>query len=354
LKPKDVVSERLPIPALTPLVLRAVRTHAGALGLRADRVAVEYVLNWGGFGNAAYNAGDGARRVHLKLAPDPDGQDALRRWQAVRTILEGRYHTPAMLGWLTVPGTTYQGPVFAFIDGPFLDGFQQPGVLDEVLRVVERLHADEELARVLAAGAPARTHLDCLVSRYTRMLREDLEAVRAEPPPFVPPGRVRWMGEQVDLLELPAWEGGAFGAAARDVVHGDLWWNNILVRPSGAWHILDWDDVGLGDPALDFATVLFPLTVGPTARRWQDFPIPAGDEAFAARMALYRRAQVLDWVIDVLADWIECRDVPAVRDAVRARKQAEHERFLRVYEADYGRGQAQGTAVAEPHAHTDY
>jgi hypothetical protein len=30
-------------------------------------------------------------------------------------------------------------------------------------------------------------------------------------------------------------------------------------------------------------------------------------------MALYRRAQVLDWVIDVLADWIECREVPAAQ-----------------------------------------
>jgi hypothetical protein len=55
-------------------------------------------------------------------------------------------------------------------------------------------------------------------------------------------------------------------------------------------------------------------------------------------MALYRRVQMLDWVIDILADWIDCREVPAFQEEVRARKQAEHEQFLRIYEAEYGRG----------------
>jgi hypothetical protein len=95
--------------------------------------------------------------------------------------------------------------------------------------------------------------------------------------------------------------------------------------------------VDLGDPAMDFSNAVFPLTCGPAACRWQDFPIPIEDEAFSTRMALYRRAQVLDFVIDVLADWIDCREAPDVQAEVRARKQAEHERFLRIYEADYGK-----------------
>ena len=335
-----MTADRLAIPTLTPLVLQALRARAGDFGLSAERVGVAYVLNWGGFGTASYHAGDGTGRVHLKLTPDAADQAALRRWQAVRALLEARYHAPAMLGWLTVPGTAYQGPVFEFVAGVFLDGFQMPDVLDDLLRAVGRLHADRELAQALTPETPARTYFDCLVSRYTGMLREDLDFVRAEPPPFVRPARLRWLAEQVDLAEHLARESGAFAGAARAVVHWDLWWNNVLVGPAGRWTILDWDDVGLGDPALDFATAVFPLTCGPAARRWQDFPIPAGDEAFAARMALYRRAQVLDWVIDVLADWIDCREAPAVVAEVRARKQAEHEHFLRQYEAEYGAGRA--------------
>src|SRR4051794_26569677 len=98
---------RLPIPTLTPLVLRALRDRAAILGLRADRVRVRYVLNWGGFGTASYHARDGARQVHLKLAPDAEGQAALRRWQGMHQLLERSYHAPTMLGWLTVPGTAY-------------------------------------------------------------------------------------------------------------------------------------------------------------------------------------------------------------------------------------------------------
>ncbi len=245
-----------------------------------------------------------------------------------------------MLGWLTVPGTPYEGPVFEFIDGTPLDAPAMPGVLDELLRASAGLHADHELGRALPPTASPRTHLDCLVSRYIDAFGENLNCLRAEPPPFITHARLRWMTEQVDRLEDLARGSGAFTGAVQAVTHWDLWSDNVLVRPSGQWHILDWDDVGPGDPAQDFATVILPLTFGPSARRWQDFPIPAGDEAFAVRMDLYRQALVLDWVIDVLADWIECREAPAVVAEVRARKQAEHERFLRLYEAQYAPGQA--------------
>ena len=54
-----MTENRLPIPSLTPLVLLALRDQARTLGLNADRVSVEYVLNWGGFGSASYNVTDG-------------------------------------------------------------------------------------------------------------------------------------------------------------------------------------------------------------------------------------------------------------------------------------------------------
>jgi hypothetical protein len=331
-------TNRLPIPVLTPLVLRAVQDQAGALGLRRDDVSVQYVLNWGGFGNASYQAGDGRRRVHLKLTADAAEQDALRRWQRCGSLLQGRYHGPTIVGWLEVAGTAYQGLAFEFIDGQHLDGFQMPDVLGELLSVLGRLHADADLAGELAPVGPHRTYLDCLESRYLETLRQDLREVAAEPPPFVGPARLNWLGEQVGLLGQLARDSGAFAGAAREVVHWDVWWDNVLVSPAGDWYLLDWDDVGPGDPAMDFAGAVFPLTCGPAARRWQDLPIPAADEAFAARMALYHRALMLDMVIDVLADWVECRVAPESQAEVRARKRAEHEQFLRLYQAEYGRG----------------
>lgn len=331
-----MTDNRLSIPILTPLVQQAVHAQAVHLGLDADRLRVEYVLNWGGFGNASFNVGDGAKWVHLKLTPDSNTQHALRRWRKLHTILEERYHAPAMFDWLRVPGTAYQGPIFEFVRGEFLDGCRRPEVLNDLLRVIGLLHADRELAQKIAPNERARTHFDCFRSRYIQALREDLETIRMEPPPFISPARLRWMSEQVDVLEILAQQSGAFKETSNPVIHWDLWWNNILVGPSGRWYILDWDDVGLGDPAMDYSAAIFPLTCSPISRAWQDFAIPAQDEAFSTRMALYRRVQTLDWVIDVLADWIDCREAPDSQSDVRARKQAEHERFLRIYEAEYG------------------
>jgi hypothetical protein len=332
-----MTDNRLPLPVLTPLVSQAVMAQAGGLGLDIGRVAVEYVLNWGGFGNASFNVGDGTWRFHLKLTTDAATQEALRRWQRLRTFLEGRYHAPAMLGWLTVPGTPYQGPIFEFIAGEHLDGCRRPGILNDLLCVVGLLHADRELAEKMDPNGPIRTYLDCFRSRYIQPLREDLRAIRIEPPPFISPARLRWMSEEVDLLEKLTQESGAFGGTAHSVIHWDLWWNNILVSPSGGWFILDWDDVGFGDPAMDFSAAIFPFTCDPTNRNWQSFPIAAHDDAFSTRMDLYRRTQVLDWIIDVLVDWIDCREAPASQAEVRARKQAEHEQYLRIYEAEYRR-----------------
>lgn len=328
---------RLPIPILTPLILQALQTQAVNLGLRTDQLTVEHVLNWGGFGNASFHVGDGTRRVHLKLTRDADSQNALRRWRELRTILEERYHAPTMLGWLTVPGTAYEGPIFEFVEGEFLDACRMPGTLKEVLRIVGLLHADLELAQKITPSKRIRTYLDCFRSRYIEMLREDLKEIQIEPPPFISPARLRWMSEQVEVLEKMAQESGAFDDIAQAVTHWDLWSGNILVHPSGRFYILDWDDVSLGDPAMDFSAAIFPTTCTPAPCDWRDYSIPAGDEAFASRMALYRRTQVLDWVIDVLADWIDCRQAPSFQSEVRARKQAEHENFFRIYQTNYGK-----------------
>ena len=43
-----------------------------------------------------------------------------------------------------------------------------------------------------------------------------------------------------------------------------------------------------------------------------------------------------DWVIDSLADWVDCENVPEHRDRVREQKRRDHEHYLRVYRERYG------------------
>lgn len=325
---------RLPIRELTPLVVRALRAAADEFGLRTDALTAEYVLNWGGFGTASFSVHDGERRLHAKLTADAEQKSELRRWQGIHDLLEQNYHAPPMVGWVTIDGTAYEGPIFEFIDGVFLDGVRMPGVIAAVLNCVERLHADAGLAIRLANHATVGSHLDCLLAR-ARMLRDDLEIIQEKLPPFVSSRRLSWMADQVGLLEQAARDSGAFDGAAENAIHWDLWWNNFLVRPDGQWYILDWDNLGLGDPALDVATVLFPLSHA--GGSWPDSSLFAtSDQAFAVRMGTYRRAQVLEYVIDVLADWVEADEVPDRQAEVRERKQKEHEEFLAIYIRDYG------------------
>lgn len=161
---------RMSIRELTPLVERALRAAAEEFGLRPDPLLVEYVLNWGGFGTASFSVRDGKRRLRAKLTADAEQKCELRRWQSIHDVLEQHYHAPPMVGWLTIEGTAYEGPVFELIDGVFLDGLRMPNVVAEVLDCVERLHADAGLAQRLEANATVSSHLDRLLAR-AQMLR---------------------------------------------------------------------------------------------------------------------------------------------------------------------------------------
>lgn len=56
-------------------------------------------------------------------------------------------------------------------------------------------------------------------------------------------------------------EGGGEGAGRRDVVtHGDLFDDNLIVRPDGGLAILDWETVSLDDPLLDLGMAAVGLT----------------------------------------------------------------------------------------------
>jgi hypothetical protein len=99
-------------------VLAYFRAEAGKFGLDAGSLTIRRVLNWGGFAAPSYHVGDGRRSIHAKLSADPGG---MRRWLAVRDVLEGDYHAPPVLAWVDVPGTPFGGLVFEHIDGDTWD-----------------------------------------------------------------------------------------------------------------------------------------------------------------------------------------------------------------------------------------
>src|SRR5690349_15841757 len=93
-------------------VEREIALRAVEFGLAPGRMCVEYVLNPGGFVHQSFRITDGRKSLHLKLVSDPADRQALRRWQGLHELLERSYNAPPMVGWIGVPGTDLEGPLF--------------------------------------------------------------------------------------------------------------------------------------------------------------------------------------------------------------------------------------------------
>jgi aminoglycoside phosphotransferase (APT) family kinase protein len=330
------------------------RARADRYGLDPEAVRATYRLNPGGFVNASYRVSDGRTSLFLKLNgwtadddaharhdthgpagemggeslwPGDDTRAGLRRWHQLAGRLTAEYHAPRVIDRVELEGG-YQGLLFEWIEG------DTPGRLTEPLStamfaMLARLHSDHRLAQQLPAGGTcADAYLGNLHDRYV----EDLAHIERHRPPFIGAAKLAWMRAQAAGLETIVTTSAAFREPANSPVHGDLWLENVLVTASGQWYLLDWDGLRQGDPVADLATLL-----GPSRTVIELTPLPARVEAEMAdaarqRFQVYRRAVVLDWIIDPLADWIEAAGVPAHRDAVRAEKRAVHEAACALHE----------------------
>ena len=302
---------------------------AGESELHATRI-----LNWGGFVNHSFKVSVGELTFHVKLADDPDTLRGLERWRRLSGTLSGRFAAPVMRGWIEVPGTSLSGPVFDWIDGA------SPECLSQAVRfaatdLVAELHSDHELARQLAGmGDAVVSCATAYQSTFHERFVEDLQGIRAAPPPFLTSALLDWMGAEAAALLRRIAESRAFEEPANAPSHGDLWLNNLVLSPSGALHIIDWDDLALGDPMMDWAMLLGPA---PTRVRLADVSyLP--DRSFSSlareRFGFHVRASLLDWVIDPLADWVEAAG-SEYRDLARASKRRVHEEALALYRASY-------------------
>lgn len=310
---------------LPALVADYFRAKGVRFGLNPDRVLVEPILNWGGFTNQSFTVTDGQRSLHLKLA---DGEaSALERFFAVASILHKKYRCPAALAWVQVPGSTAQGILFERVEGtPTI--FSEP-IVRELAAAIDALHQDEELRKALPAtdATCARSYLDGLDRRF----QSDLSDIEATPPPFVTEEALGFMRSEAARLRASVVSHAAFAEPGVAPIHGDLWPNNVLTDRTGAWFLIDWDDLRLGDPCLDLAMLTGPQKDG-WARRLD--PTRLGvrlSPTQLERIAHYHHALLLDWVIDPLADWIEAEKYPEWKEQVRSEKEREHRQAMKAY-----------------------
>lgn len=329
--------DRFPLEDLAAQVRRYFVQNAGGYSLDPAAVDAHYILNWGGFVNASFRISDGRTDYHLKLADDEDVQDCLERWRQLNQRLTRDYHAPRMIDWVDLPGTPFAGPLFEYIPGQPADLTRQPEILYSVLNMLARLHADRELAGELESFlGPPSSCADYFISVYIDRFDEDLLVVAPELPPFVSLSTLDWMMGETRELEALARETPAFDRPANAATHGDLWANNILVGESGKWNIIDWDDLALGDPALDYSILLGPLWLADRLAQDEMVGLLPDDSLLRERFAVCQRALVLDQVIDTLADWVESGFAPQHQNEVRVEKERSHKSALALYYRLFG------------------
>lgn len=311
--------------SLRDLVADYFARRAASFDLDPTTLEVEYVLNWGGFVNFSYRIRDARRAYHLKLSHSTEDQAALRRWMTLASLLEP-YHAPPILEWIELGAAA--GPLFPHVPGssPALSR----DVIAEVLPVLRSLNADAGLAAALQPRHSITAH-SAYVNSFHERFTEDLRGIRESPPPFVEPALVRWLEDEVAVLAQLIESCAAFGESLRKPVHGDLWLDNILWVGRNDWHLVDWDDMRIGDPAADLAAL-----IGPTADDLR--PLKMLEQTGGVLTSVERerlpwlgRATLLDWVIDPLSDWIDAHTSPAHERAVRDAKERIHKRALSCY-----------------------
>jgi hypothetical protein len=327
---------RTALDTLNRRVVEYFRKNAARYGLNPKLLEAHYILNWGGFVNASFHLTDGHIHYHLKLADDEDSLERLDQWREFNEILAEQYHAPRMLDWAQIPRTDFEGGLFEFIPGQPVDFAAQPDVLDAVLELLPLLHADQELAAALAAiVGETLTCTDYFLSVYINRFDGDLAIIAGDLPPFVPLRLLDWMMGETRELEGLARDLPAFQQPAVSPTHGDLWPSNILVTGDGQFYIIDWDDLALGDPALEYSILLGPLwRKGKFSQAEIDQRVP-NDPAFRERFNVCLRALVLDEVIDTLADWVESDFAPEHQAEVRAAKEHTHRESLELYRQLY-------------------
>ncbi len=249
---------------------------------------VEHRANHTGVGKLSFAVTVGRRRFWAKVAADDDADWPLTTWSRVADVLAERHAAPPVLEVLAIGGRT--ALLFPFIDAPVATRAMLHERYDEAQSILTGLHSDVALADLL--GTPTTT-AGCFRKVWLERFVADLDVIEG----YVGKDLHAYLSDEVDELGALV---DALDIPARSAVHGDPWHENFLVAPDRLW-LLDWEDLAVGDPAMDDA-ILRHDAVGTDPHHWPDDPVHA----------VARRALMLDAVIDVAADWVENTD-PLVR-----------------------------------------
>jgi thiamine kinase-like enzyme len=236
------------------------------------------------------------------------------------------------LEWIDAPEIDFAGILFEHVDGRTAHFSENPDLVNNIAELLDCLHKDPDICAYLRVPESVKTYFDFFVETYIKRFTSDLRIIEADRPHFISTNLFTFMQQQTGELRESANCTEAFHKPAAEPVHGDLNEGNVLVTSTG-WFILDWDDLSLGDPAVDLAILLWPMIYEGTPV--PEFAISGRSDGFAERFEICLRAQLLDEVIDNVADYVDAHTVPSRQTEVQLVKKRRHEDALKRYIATW-------------------
>ena len=267
--------------------------------------------NHTGVGKLSFAVRVGGRALWAKVAADAGEDESLATWARVAGILAERHAAPPVLDVLSVDGRT--ALLFPHLDAPQATRGTLHERYDEASELLAGLHSDTELAELLGGST---TTADCFRGIWLQRFEADLDIIEG----YVGKDLHAYLADEVDGLGVLVDQ---LDVPAHAPVHGDPWHENFLVVPDRLW-LLDWEDLSVGDPALDDA-ILRHDALGSDPHHWPGEPVHA----------VARRALMLDAVVDVAADWVEAELLTGGDPLVRRRKEAAYLAGLEAYRDEF-------------------
>jgi hypothetical protein len=315
----------------------AVKKHfkerASDFGLAAAKLQVSLIASSSDFGHGNFKVGDGQAWVFVKLSADEDKQNRMRQWARQNLRLSGHFQAPRLLSWLDLEGCG--GLALEYIEGHRPDLSGESNLFGQAVDLLDKLHADAELAKALTPETCTRKMHDSLLQRFVYPILSDIAETEEAWPAEVDEATRTRFHEEVEVLERLAQDSPAFSPLADSPVHGNYRVENLLVTPKG-WYVMDWDDLRLGDPALDFATLFWSLDEGGLGEGTEGLlEVFKGQPDLQERLPLYFRALLFQEAAGSLVDWVRAADYPEQTAAVREAKWKRHQQASVKYKAMY-------------------
>ncbi len=301
------------------LLRETLEAERESLGIRGD-MRIRWLYNPGNFSNAHYRVSGDSGDLHVKLVDDPTSMD---HWYRLRGRLMRDYRAPEILARLSIPQAKLTAYVFPQLPGRAPDPALAGPVIREVGALLARLHSDDDLGAELPGDV---TLLSSFQAGLLECLSEDLVAIRAHPEVsrHYDASTMAWLAAEAAALHEEA-RRRIPDEPVHSPIHSDPWIANLLVDGRD-WRLLDWDGLRLGDPAGDWAMLLFDAWVH--GADLEEFLPP--DPDLRDRVRLHLRAAGFDSIVDPLSDLTEMPpDVPDAGAICAAKRHASQSALLR-------------------------